>query len=81
MVAIILTAIVYGQLRKASGTVWTSVVMHGIGNAFGWAILQDNLLTFNNKFLANAAPESILSIVIMGVLSWWMLYKRKTKVQ
>lgn len=81
VVAVILTAIVYGQLRKVSGTIWTSVVMHGIGNAFGWAILQDNLLTFNNKLLANPAPESILSIVIIGVLGWWMLYKRKTKVQ
>ena len=80
MVAIILTAIVYGQLRKASGTVWTSVVMHGIGNAFGWAILQNNLLTFNNKLLANPAPESILSIVIIGLLGWWLLYKQKTKV-
>lgn len=81
VVAIILTAIIYGQLRKASGTVWTSVVMHGIGNAFGWAILQNNLLTFDNKLLANPAPESILSIVIISILGWWMLYKRKTKVQ
>lgn len=80
MLAILLTAIVYGQLRKASGTVWTSVVMHGIGNAFGWAILQNNLLTFNNKFLANPAPESIFSIVMIGFLSWWLLSKRKTEV-
>ena len=80
VVAVILTAIVYGQLRKASGTVWTSVVMHGIGNAFGWAILQNNLLTFNNKLLANPAPESIVSIVLISVLGWWMLYKRKTNV-
>jgi predicted SprT family Zn-dependent metalloprotease len=55
--------------------------MHGIGNAFGWAILQNNLLTFNNKLLANPAPESILSIVIISVLGWLMLYKRKSKVQ
>jgi hypothetical protein len=81
VVAVILTAVVYGQLRKVSETVWTSVVMHGVGNAFGWAILQNNLLTFNNKLFANPAPESILSIVIIGVLGWWMLYKRKTKVQ
>lgn len=81
VISVILTAFVYGQLRKASGTVWTSVVMHGVGNAFGWAILQNNLLTFNNKLLANPAPESILSIVIISVLSWWMLYKLKIKAQ
>jgi uncharacterized protein len=81
VVALLVTAIVYGQLRKASGTVWTAVVMHGIGNAFGWAILQNNVLTFNNTLLANSAPESIFSIVIMSVLGWWMVSKRKTKVQ
>mgnify|MGYP003382610031 FL=1 len=80
VVAIIVTAIVYGQLREASGTVWTSVVMHGIGNAFGWAIIQNDLLTVNNKLLANPTPESIVSIVMMSLLGWWMLYKRKTKV-
>jgi hypothetical protein len=73
VVAIGLTAVVYGQLRKASETVWTSVVMHGVGNAFGWAILQNNLFTFNNKLLANSAPESIFSIVIIAILAWWML--------
>jgi membrane protease YdiL (CAAX protease family) len=78
VVAVTLTAVVYGQLRKASGSVWTAVVMHGIGNAFGWAIIQNNLLTFNNKLLANPAPESILSIVIIGALGWWMLYKRNS---
>lgn len=81
VVAILLTAIVYGQLRKASGTVWTAVVMHGIGNAFGWAILQNDLLTFNNKLLAYLAPESLLSIIVIGSLGWWMLYKRTPKVQ
>jgi uncharacterized protein len=81
VVAVILAAIVYGQLRKASGTVWTSVVMHGIGNASGWAIIQNNLLTFNNKVLAYSSPESILSIVIIGALAGWMLFKRKTRVE
>lgn len=79
VVAIGLTAVVYGQLRQASETVWTSVLMHGVGNAFGWAILQNKLFTFNNKLLANAAPESIFSIVIVGILAWWLLYKRKAK--
>ena len=76
VIAILLTAIVYGQLRKRSGTIWTSVVMHGIGNAFGWAIIQNNLLTIHNTLLANPVPESILSIVTIGILAWWMLYKK-----
>lgn len=81
VVAILLTAIVYGQLRKNSGTVWTSVLMHGIGNAFGWALLQSEAVTINNKVLANLAPESLLSIVLIGALAWWLVRKQQMKAQ
>ena len=77
VIAVILAAIVYGQLRKASGTVWTAVLMHGIGNTFGGAILQMNFLTFDHQLLANFTPESLLSILLWGALAWWMLYRRK----
>ena len=74
-IAVILAAIVYGQLQKASGTVWTSVLIHGIANTFGSAINQNNLMTLNNKLLAGGSgPESILSILLWGALAWWMLY-------
>jgi hypothetical protein len=77
-ITIILAAIVYGQLQKASGTVWTCVMMHGIANTFGAAVSQNNLMTFNNKLLANGSgSESILSILLWGALAWWMLYRRK----
>lgn len=77
VIGVMLTAIVYGQLRKASGTVWTSVLMHGVANTVLWAIIQNNLMTFNNKLLANPAPESILMILLWGALGWWMLYRLK----
>jgi uncharacterized protein len=79
VVAILLTAIVYGQLRKNSGTVWTAVLMHGIGNAFGWALLQSEVVTVNNKLLANPVPESVLSIVLIGALAWWLVRKQLVK--
>ncbi len=77
VIGVMITAIVYGQLRKASGTVWTSVLMHGVANTVLWAIIQNDLMTFNNKLLANPAPDSILMILLWGALGWWMLYRRK----
>jgi membrane protease YdiL (CAAX protease family) len=77
IIGVMLTAIVYGQLRKASKTVWTSVLMHGVSNTMLWAIIQDDLMTFNNRLLASPAPESILMILLWGALGWWMLHRLK----
>jgi len=77
VIGVTITAIVYGQLRKASETVWTSVLMHGIANTVIRAIIQDNSIIFNNKLLAYCAPESIIMILLFSTLAFWMLYKQK----
>jgi membrane protease YdiL (CAAX protease family) len=77
VVGVATMSVVYGQLRKASETVWTSVLMHGIANALAWAIIQGDSITFNNKVLAYCAPESVLMILLFSILAFWMLYKRK----
>lgn len=74
-----LTAVVYGQMRKASCTVWTSVLMHGVANTFLWAIIENDLVTFNNKVMADAA-DSVLMILLWAGLAWWILKKRKVSV-
>lgn len=79
VVGVTVTAVVYGQMRKASGTVWTSVLMHGVGNAFVWAIIQNNLITINNKLLANISPEGIIMMVSFGLIGSW-LFLRKPRV-
>jgi uncharacterized protein len=79
VLGVIVASIVYGHVRKASGTLWTAVLMHGTANTIGWSILQNNVITFNNKLLAAIAPESILMIVIWGMLGWWLVLRRKAK--
>ena len=76
VVGTMFTAVVYGQMRKASRTVWTSVLMHGVANTFLWAIIENDLVTFNNKVLADAA-DSILMIGVWAVLAWWIYAKRR----
>ena len=77
VIGVVVAAIVYGQLRKHSGTVWTAVLLHGAGNTVAWAILQSNLVTVENKVLANFTPESLFVMIIWGVLGWWLLSSRK----
>ena len=81
-VGVITTALVYGQLRKASGSVWTSVLMHGVGNAVAWALIQNNMVVINNKVLANIAPESVFMFLLWGGIAWTLfnrewLFKRE----
>ena len=70
---VVITAVTYGQLRKASGTVWTSVLMHGVGNAFTWSIIQNDLVTIEYTVLANIAPEGVFMMVLWGGLGWVLL--------
>lgn len=79
VVGVTLTAIVYGQLRKASGTVWTSVLIHGVGNTVLWASVQSDLIAVNNKILAQPAPEGVLMIALWGALAWWALSRKSLK--
>lgn len=72
-IGVTIAAITYGQVRKASGTVWTAVLMHGTGNVVAFAVLDSNLMTFSNKLLVYITPESVLTIFLWSVLGWWLL--------
>ena len=75
VVGLMISAIVYGQVLKASGTVWTSVLMHGAANATIWAIIQNDLIHFNNKLLAYPAPESVFMIILTGGIGYYLYSK------
>ena len=74
VIGTMLTAVVYGQMRKASRTVWTSVLMHGVANTFLWSIIENDLVAFNNKLLADAA-DSFLMLLIWALLAGWIFAK------
>jgi hypothetical protein len=73
------SAVVYGQMRKASGTVWTAVLMHGVANSLAFAIIDNDLITFSNKMWMYFAPESVLTIILWGVLGWWLLRSARSE--
>lgn len=69
MVGVIFLAIVFGQMRKSSGSVWPVVLMHGMGNVLGFAVLERDLIAYNNELLGNIVPGSITITLIYALLA------------
>src|SRR5919106_2928205 len=56
-------AVVYGQLRRASGSVWPVVIAHGIGNVFAFPLVFGGFGEFEHPALLATRPENLLFIV------------------
>ncbi len=77
MVGIFFLAIIFGQMRKASDSVWPAVLMHGMGNALGFTILEGNLIAFNNELWGNIVPGSVITTVAYGLIAL-LIWRRRT---
>ena len=77
MVGILMLAIIFGQMRKSSGSVWPAVLMHGMGNTLGFAILEGNLIAYNNELLGNIVPGSIVITLIYGLIAVLIFWRRQ----
>ena len=73
MVGVLLMAIIYGPMRKASGSVWPAVLMHGLANAVAFAILESDLLVYNNELLGSIGTGGVATTVIYAVVVFLML--------
>lgn len=73
VIGVLILAVIYGQIRKRSNTVWTVVLLHGISNTIGWAFYDSKMITINNKILANFTPESVFAIILLGLVAWFLL--------
>jgi len=73
IIGVLILAVVYGQIRKKSNTVWSVVLLHGISNTIAWVVNDTNLININNKVLANITPESVFGIMLWGLVAWYLL--------
>lgn len=80
-IGIMIAAIVYGQIRKYSQSVWPAVIMHGVANTIAFAIIDKQLIVFNNKLLVYLSPESVLVIVLWLLFGWWLLRCKNSRTQ
>lgn len=65
-------SLLMGEIRGASGTFWTAVLMHGVSNAFGHPLAAEYVsYTAGWEFVASLSNGLIL-IMFIGMLSAWV---------
>lgn len=69
-------AVVYGQLRKASGTVWTAVLAHGLGNAIAQPLLLGGMAEFRWPALIAVRYENLFFIGVWAIIGWWLIRRK-----
>ena len=76
LIGTIFLAIIFGQMRRSSDSVWPEVLMHGMGNALGFALIDGNLIAFNNELAGNIVPGSITITILYGLIAW-LIWRRR----
>lgn len=77
LAATIFLAIIFGQMRKGSGSVWPPVLMHGMGNALGFALLEGRLIGFENELFGNIIPGALTITLAYGLIAWLVMRRRR----
>ena len=67
---VIATAVIYGELRLRTGSIWPGVVLHTIGGAIVGPLLLDGYVRFEGHADAffSPAPNSIASVILLGLV-------------
>ena len=74
-------SVVYGEIRLATASVLPAWVMHTIGNAIGNALLLSSFIQFDPGWerLVSPGAESVVSIVLMFAIGYWLHRRRKNE--
>ncbi|MZQ82152.1 CPBP family intramembrane metalloprotease [Paenibacillus sp. 5J-6] len=80
VLGVVLLSVVYGEIRLLTNSVWPAVLMHTMGNAFIDTLILKNFIEIRAgySFLMMPSPDSIFSIVITGIVGFW-LYRIRVK--
>lgn len=75
--SVLLMAIVYGELRRRTNSVWPLVVAHGISNALAYALLDKSVLHIDKVVVFAPRPDSLLFIALWALFAWALLCNKK----
>jgi len=76
-----ISAVVYGEIRLRTGTLWPAVLMHWVGNTNANTLLAGLgggafvTLTPGQEWLSSFGVEGVLMMVIFGLIGY-VLYRR-----
>lgn len=77
LTSVVAMAVVYGQLRRASGSVWPVVIAHGTGNVLAFPLALGGFAEFQHPALLATRPENLLFIALWASIGWMMIKRRK----
>ena len=79
---IIVAAIVYGELRMLTDSVWPVVLLHTIGNALILTLLLQDFIEIASsmEFLVTPGMEGVLSIVLFLVIGIGIYFIRRSRL-
>jgi membrane protease YdiL (CAAX protease family) len=75
------TAIIYGELRLKTGSLWPSFLAHNVLNAISSALLAVGMLkarSFSGEFWF-ANPSGLFAVMIFWVIGIWLLRRNEKK--
>jgi membrane protease YdiL (CAAX protease family) len=77
---VIAAAVLLGELRLRTGSIWPGVVMHTVGGAVVNALIVGGYLRFSghSDALFSPAPNSIANIVLFGLVGMLLLRQVKS---
>lgn len=81
LVAFVPAAFVYGELRRATGSLWPGVVMHTVGNAIILILLLNRLIEFQSGLasaLFTPGTEGLLVVLMWMGIGFW-IYRKRTR--
>jgi len=71
--SVLLMAIVFGELRRRTTSVWPPVLAHGVSNAVGYAVLGATVLHVNHAVVFAPRPDSVLFVAIRLPFAWLLM--------
>jgi membrane protease YdiL (CAAX protease family) len=76
------TALVYGELRLKTGSVWPAWLAHNMVNALGAQLILAGFIKLNNQsaeVLFDPSPGGLLMIILFWLLGLWMMQQKTNR--